>query len=147
MKYPTTDTLLMWFICNCKLQPYRDITYVWFCRLINVDILLLFLTILIRYKTEMHGNRHIADAINMHLFKFIYRSYIYMYISWKFNSFISIELWPSGYDGGLVSWRPCRVGDSNPIVDKIVLQCSLVQCSSQLDWQRSNEIKHDIHPT
>ena len=37
----------------------------------NVDILLLFLIIFKRYKTEMHDNRHIVDAIYMHLFMFI----------------------------------------------------------------------------
>ena len=46
----------------------------------------------------------------------------------------------------LVMWRPCGIGGSNPTVDKIFSYCSLVPCSSQLDWQRSNEIKHDIHP-
>ena len=47
-------------------RPYRDITSVMFRRLINKDILLLFLTIIIRYKTEMHVNRHIVDAIYMY---------------------------------------------------------------------------------
>ena len=28
----------------------------------------------------------------------------------------------------------------------IFLQCLFDLCSAQLDWQRSNEIKHDIHP-
>ena len=48
------------YIASCVFpsQPYRDITSVLFCRLINVDILLLLLTICIRYKTEMHVNRH-----------------------------------------------------------------------------------------
>ena len=32
---------------------------------------------------------------------------------------ISSELWPSGYNGGLVIWRPCGVGGSNPTVGKI----------------------------
>ena len=35
--------------------------------MINVDILLLFLTIIIRNQTEMNTNWHIVDA--MHLFK------------------------------------------------------------------------------
>ena len=39
-----------WCTCVLPLQPYRDITSVLFCRLINVDILLLFLTIFICYK-------------------------------------------------------------------------------------------------
>ena len=43
-------------------------------------------------------------------------------------------------------WRPCGVGGSNPTVGKIFLQFSLVPCSSQLDWQSLNEIKHDIDP-
>ena len=33
---------------------------------------------------------------------------------------ISSELWPSGYNDGLVIWRPCDVGGSNPTVDKIL---------------------------
>ena len=32
---------------------------------------------------------------------------------------ISSELWPSCYNGGLVIWRSCGVGGSNPTVDKI----------------------------
>ena len=32
---------------------------------------------------------------------------------------ISSELWSSGDNGGLVIWRPCCVGGSNPTVDKI----------------------------
>ena len=27
-------------------------------------------------------------------------------------------MWPSGYNGGLVIWRPCGGGSSNPTVDK-----------------------------
>ena len=54
--------------CVLPLQSYRDITSILFCRLINVDILLLFLTIFIRYKTKMHVNRHIVDAIYIHLY-------------------------------------------------------------------------------
>ena len=34
---------------------------------------------------------------------------------------ISSELWLSGYNGGLVIWRPCGVSGSNPTVDKIFL--------------------------
>ena len=56
--------------------------------------------------------------------------YTYICISVTLNTFLhkinvllylTIELWPSGYDGGLVIWRPCRVGGSNPTVDKIFL--------------------------
>ena len=32
---------------------------------------------------------------------------------------ISSELWPSGYNGGLATWRSCGVGGSTPTVDKI----------------------------
>ena len=40
--------------CSLNTQAYyRDITSVLFCRLINEDILLLFLTIVIRYKAEI----------------------------------------------------------------------------------------------
>ena len=52
------------------------------CRLINEDILLLFLTIFTRNKTEMHANRHIVDVICMYIFKsFIRRSYRYSYFN------------------------------------------------------------------
>ena len=61
------------------LQSYRDITSVLFCGLINVDILLLFSTIFICYKTEMSDNRHIVDVIYQHFFKLIYRSYRYTF--------------------------------------------------------------------
>ena len=50
-------------VCTCMLQPYRDITSALFCRLINVEILLLFLTICMRYKAEMKLSRHILNVI------------------------------------------------------------------------------------
>ena len=56
-----------WCTWELPLQSYRDITSVLFCRLINVDILFLFLTKCICYKTEMPDNRHIVDVICMHL--------------------------------------------------------------------------------
>ena len=90
----------------------------------------LFLTIFIRFQTEMQDNRHIVDAVCMHHFKFIYRSDRYTFHGHLIPSFISTELWPSGYDSGLESWRPCHVGGSNLTVDKLF----------------QNEIKHDIHP-
>ena len=93
----------MWYTCTCTLQPYRDKTYVLFCRLIKECVLLLFLTIFIRYKAEMQDNRHIVDAIYMYLFKFIYRSYRYIFHVHLIPSF-SNELWPSGYDDGLINW-------------------------------------------
>ena len=105
LKCPTTDTLLMWYTCTSTLQPYRNITSVMFCRLINVDIWLLFLTIFIRYKTEMQDNRHIVESLYMYilLFKFINRSYRYTFHGHLIPTFTSSELWPSGYDGGFVS--------------------------------------------
>ena len=48
-----------------------------------------------------------------------YRSDRYKLDGHLIPSFISIELWSCGEDGGLVTWRPCRVGGSNPTVDKI----------------------------
>ena len=36
-------------------------------------------------------------------------------------SLITLENWPSGKDGRLVIWRPCRLGGTNPTVDKIFL--------------------------
>ena len=43
-----------------------------FCRLINVDTLLLFLTIFIRYKAEIKDNRHIVDAIYTCIFSSLF---------------------------------------------------------------------------
>ena len=60
--------------CALPLQPYRDITSVLFCRLVNVDILLLFLTIFIRYKTEMNIPQFVDAPVQI-----IYRSYRYKY--------------------------------------------------------------------
>ena len=37
-----------------------------FCRLININILLLFLKIVLRYKGEMKDKRPILDAIYIH---------------------------------------------------------------------------------
>ena len=42
-----------WCTCVFPLQPKCYITSVLFCRLTNVDILLLFLTIFKRYKAEI----------------------------------------------------------------------------------------------
>ena len=39
--------------CSITKVYYRDITSVLFCKLINVDILLLFLTIFMRYTAEI----------------------------------------------------------------------------------------------
>ena len=50
-------------ICTAVAAVIRDITSVLFCRFINVDILLLFLTIVIRYEAQMQDNRHIVDEI------------------------------------------------------------------------------------
>ena len=63
------------YTCTCTFQPYRDVTSVLFCRLINVDILLLFLTIFIRYKAEIKDNRYIVDVIYTCTVS-SYRSYI-----------------------------------------------------------------------
>ena len=35
----------------------------------------------------------------------------------KFHRILS-ELWPIGYNGGHVIWRPCGVDGSNPTVDR-----------------------------
>ena len=43
------------------------LTSVLFCRLINKAILLLFLTIFIRYMAKMHDKEHIVDPIPAHV--------------------------------------------------------------------------------
>ena len=47
-----------WCTCVLRLQPYREITSVLFCRLINEDISLLFLTIFIYYKRNSRQPTH-----------------------------------------------------------------------------------------
>ena len=72
--------------CALPSQPFRNVLQIDQCRYFTT-----VLTIFIRYKTEIHDNRHIVDAIYMHLFKFNYRSYRYKYlkktlmIRWIFN--------------------------------------------------------------
>ena len=51
---------------------------------LQIDQCRYFITV---FNTEMQDNRHIVDAKHMYLLKFIYRSYIYKYISWTFNYF------------------------------------------------------------
>ena len=60
-------TINMVYMCNAV--AYRDMTSALFCRFINAVILLLFLTILIRYKAKMKHNQHIVKAIR-HVFGF-----------------------------------------------------------------------------
>ena len=48
---------------HLHVAAYCDITSILFCRLINVDILLLFLTRFILYKAKIKDNRPIVDAI------------------------------------------------------------------------------------
>ena len=56
----------------------------------------------------MHDNRHIVHAIYRHFSRlFIDRIDIHLI---DIPSFISIELWPSCYDGGLVTLRRAMLG-------------------------------------
>ena len=89
-----------------------------FCIVLQIDQCR-YLIIVVRYKIEMYVNIQSIDAIYMHLFQFIYVSSRYTFHGHVIPSFISNELWPSGYDGGLVRWRQCRVRGSNPSMDKI----------------------------
>ena len=104
-------------------------------------------TIFIRYEHEMHENRHIVEVIYtcMHILKFICRSYrntfhghlLFIHI----NRVVAERLW----------WWTCRLvavpcwGLESYRGQDFLLR-SLIPCFSQLDWQGSNEIKHDIHP-
>ena len=45
---------------------------------------------------------------------------------------ISSKLWPSDYNGGLVILRPCGIGGSNPIVDKIFCNVHLFRVPRSL---------------
>ena len=77
----------------------------------------------------------------MHLFKlFIDRIDIYILTRFTLDlipSLVTLMKSPSGKDGRLVTWRPYGVAGSNPTVDKFSVL--FTRCSSQLDWQRSNE--------
>ena len=96
-----------WYTCILPLQSYRDITSVLFCRLINVDILLLFLTIFICYKAEIKDNRHIFDAIYTCTCSSLSRSYRYKFHGHLIPS--HSELWRSDYNRGLVIYGSCAV--------------------------------------
>ena len=130
------EPLLMWYTCTCTLQTYRDT--ILFCRLINVDILLLFLTIFIRNKAEIKDNRHIIDAIYICTFSslFIDRIDINL-IPYHIN-----ELWTSGYNNGLVIWRLWRVGGSNPTVHKIF--CNVYLFRVPRSWTGTIQMKSSM---
>ena len=79
---------------------------------------------------------------------FIYRSYVSIYklhghlIPSHTKRLVAEwwERWTGNQSGG-------GVGGSNPTVGKIfVMFTCAVFLWTRLDWQRSNEIKHDIHP-
>ena len=55
---------------------------------------------------------------------------------------ISSELWPSGYNGELVIWRPCGVGDSNPTVEKIF--CNVHFFRAPRSWTGSVQMKSSM---
>ena len=129
-------TVLTIFICYKTKMPNNrqivDVIYMhlqlaalpWYyiCIVLQIDQCRYFITVItifICYKIEMQDNRHIADDIYLHLFKFIYRLYRYEFHEHLILLFIFSEMLPSGYDSGHVSWRPYRVGGSNPTVYKI----------------------------
>ena len=62
-----------------------------------------------------------------------YKSYKY-----KFHGHLN-KLWPSGCNGGLVIWRPCGVGGSNPTVYNFF--CNVYLFSVPLSWTGSVKMK------
>ena len=50
---------------------------------------------------------------------------------------MSSELWPSGYNGGLVIWRPCGVCGSNPTMDKIFCNVHLFRVPRMAAFKRN----------
>ena len=89
----------------------------------------------------MKDNRHIVDVIHTCTFSsfFIADRIDINFMDIKFH-LISSELWPSGYNGGLVIWRLCGVGGSNPTVDdKIFLNVHLFRVPRS--WTSSVQMK------
>ena len=56
---------------------------------------------------------------------------------------MSSELWPSDYNGGLVIWRPCGVGGSNPTVDKIFF-CNVHLLRVPRSWTGNVQMKSSM---
>ena len=72
----------------------------------------------------------------MHIFKLdIHFMDIYFHL-------ISSKLWPSGYNGGLVIWRPSGVCVSNPTVDKIF--CNVHLLPVPRSWTGSVKMKSSM---
>ena len=85
-----------------------------------------------RYGCNDNTHEHHVDPMYMHKFTSLFIDRIdinFMGISFHF---ISSEMWPSGYNGGLVIWTPCGVGDSNPAVDKIFCNVHLFRVPRSL---------------
>ena len=66
---------------------------------------------------------------------------VYSYL-WMAVYLISSELWPNGYNGGLVIWIPCGVGVSNPTVDTIF--CNVYLFRVPRSWSDSVQMKSSI---
>ena len=79
----------------------------------------------------------------MHLFKLIYRSYRYKFL-WTFNSnsYQASCGRVVNYNGGLVIWRPCGVGGSNPTVDTIFCNVHLFRVPRS--WTDNVQIKSSM---
>ena len=59
-----------------------------------------------------------------------------------FPSLVTSENWPSGKDGRLVIWGPCRLGGSNPTVDKIF--CNVHLFRVPLSWTGGVQMKSSM---
>ena len=91
---------------------------------------------------------HHLDPMYMHTFTRLFIDRMDINFMDIYFHRISSELWPSGYNGGLVNWRSCSVGGSNPTVDKVffLFTCSvfltagLAAFKLNREWHSSEEV-------
>ena len=89
-----TYTWSTWCTCILPLQLYRDITFVLFFKLINVEILLLFLTRFICYKRNAVSASVVSFSDIYKVFSLIIQLYLLQklsHLNWQFSTF-SVKL-------------------------------------------------------
>ena len=69
------------------------------------------------------------------LYNFIIRNYIHLL-------HLISDWWPSGESGGLVIWRPCGIGGSNPTVNRIFCNVDLFRVPHS--WTGSVQMKSSM---
>ena len=74
-----------------------------------------------RYGCNENTLVHHVDPVYVYKFTCLFIDLIFINFMDIYFHHISSELWSSGDNGGLLIWRPCGVGGSNPTVEKMFL--------------------------